>query len=398
MERRTLRLDGFDPAIARRMATTVSCTDADDLPKVEGAGDVREVNGHRVQVMHNGLLVEEGGYFGAWMAEIIRALRGHHEPQEELVFARIVERLRADAPRQPTMIEFGSHWTFYSLWFCTELGGARAVGLEPDPAFLEVGRRNAALNDLTDRVTFVHGAVGGPPGESLEFVAESDGQRHQVAQHDLASLMREHDLDHVDLVLSDIQGFETVLLDRARGDLVAGRVRFLIVSTHHRAISGDPLTHQKALRLLVAAGAHVIAEHSVPESYSGDGLIAVSFDPRDRDLTVTVSHARSVDSLFGELEHEVAALQAEHAGSERANAEHLAHELQQLGASMHTDLDRTRAEGDGAVAERDAAVAQRDAAVAQRDAAVAELAAVRATKLWRWSGGPRALYARVARR
>ena len=177
-----------------------------------------------------------------------------------------------------------------------------------------------------------------------------------------------------------------------------GLVRFLIVSTHHRAISGDPLTHQKALRLLVDASAHVIAEHSVSESFSGDGLIAVSFDPRDRDFTVPVSHARSVDSLFGELEHEVAALQAEHAGSERANAEHLAHELQQLGASMHTDLDRTRAEGDGAVAERDAAVAQRDAAVAQRDAAVAELAAVRATKLWRWSGGPRALYARVARR
>ena len=391
MERRTVRLDGFDPAIARRMATTVSCTDADDLPRVEGAGEVREVNGHRVQVMHNGLLVEEGGYFGAWMAEIIRTLRGHHEPQEELVFARIVERLHADAPGQPTMIEFGSHWTFYGLWFCTELAQARAVGLEPDPAYLEVGRRNAALNDLTDRVTFVHGAVGGQPGESLEFVAESDGQRHQVAQHDLASLMRDHDLDHVDLVLADIQGFETVLLDRARSDLVAGRVRFLIVSTHHRAISGDPLTHQKALRLLADAGAHVIAEHSVPESYSGDGLIAVSFDPRDRDLTVTVSHARSVDSLFGELEHEVAALQAEHAGAEHANAEHLAQELAHPGAAMHTDVDRTRAA-------RDAAVAQRDAAVAERDAAVAELAAVRSTKLWRWSGAPRALYAKVARR
>ena len=376
-ERRTVRLDGFDPAIGRRMATTVACTDADDLPKVEGAGEVRELGGLRVQVMHNGLLVEEGGYFGAWMAEIIRALRGHHEPQEEHVFARIVERLRADASGQQTMIEFGSHWTFYGLWFCKELAGARAVGLEPDPAFLEVGRRNAALNDLTDRVTFVHGAVGGQPGETLEFVAESDGQPHQVAQHDLASLMRDHDLDHVDLVLSDIQGFESVLLDRARGDLVAGRVRFLIVSTHHRAISGDPLTHQKALRLLVDAGAHVIAEHSVSESFSGDGLIAVSFDPRDRDFTVPVSHARSVDSLFGELEHEVAALEAAQASAERAGAEHLAKELQQQAAAMRTDVDRT---------------------VAERDAAVAELAAMRATTLWRWSGAPRALYAKVARR
>ena len=61
------------------------------------------------------------------------------------------------------------------------------------------------------------------------------------------------------------------------------------------------------------------------------------------------------------------------------------------GAAMHTAVDRTRAA-------RDAAVAQRDAAVAQRDTAVAEVAAVRSTKLWRWSGAPRALYAKVARR
>jgi hypothetical protein len=113
-------------------------------------------------------------------------------------------------------------------------------------------------------------------------------------------------LTHVDLILSDVQGAETILLDRARGDFEAGRVRFLIVSTHHYSISGDHLTHQNALKLLQDAGAHVIAEHSVPESFSGDGLIAVSFDPRDKDFLVEVSHARARDSLFGEPEFETA--------------------------------------------------------------------------------------------
>jgi len=46
----------------------------------------------------------------------------------------------------------------------------------------------------------------------------------------------------------------------------------------------------------------VIAEHTVGESYSGDGLIAVSFDERDRDMAVAISHARTKESLFGELE------------------------------------------------------------------------------------------------
>jgi hypothetical protein len=129
-----------------------------------------------------------------------------------------------------------------------------------------------------------------------------DGTIHQTVQHDLRSLLQLGGLDYADVVLSDIQGAESILLERARDDLAAGRVRFLIVSTHHHSISGDPLTHQHALELLTQAGAHVIAEHSVSESYSGDGLIAVSFDPRDKDFTVRLSHARAKDSLFGELE------------------------------------------------------------------------------------------------
>ncbi|MEU8632844.1 FkbM family methyltransferase [Amycolatopsis sp. NPDC048633] len=334
-------MTGLDPALARRLRTTVACTDADDIPKVEDAGESRDHEGGRVQVMHNGLLVEEGGYYGPWMTEAIRALRGHHEPQEEIVFHRVVERLAAEGG-EPAMIEFGSFWTYYGLWFCHAIPAGRTVAMEPDPAYLEVGRRNAALNGYTDRVRFVHAAIGDRPGEPLTFSAESDGRTHTVPQHDLASLLYAAELPRVDLILADVQGMETILIERARDVFEAGRVRFLIVSTHHHSISGDPLTHQNALRTLVDAGAHVIAEHTVGESFSGDGLIAVSFDPRDRDLTVPVSHARHRDSLFGETEYALAGVTAE------------------------------------------------------RDALRTELDAVFATKLWRWAKKPRETYARLA--
>ena len=36
------------------------------------------------------------------------------------------------------------------------------------------------------------------------------------------------------------------------------------------------------------------------ESYSGDGLIVASFDPRDRDLEIPVSRARVGSTLFGD--------------------------------------------------------------------------------------------------
>jgi len=217
MKRLAPRLEGFDPFVTHRMTTTLSCPDSDEIPKVDGAGEVREHDGQRVQIMHNGLLVEEGGYYGAWMAETIRALRGHHEPQEELVFDRIVRRLREDGG-SPVMIEFGSFWTYYGLWFCQALPASRVVAVEPDPAWLEVGRRNAVLNGFTDRVDFVRAAIGAEPGAMLAFRAESDGQFHDVVQHDLASLMAAAELDRVDLILADVQGAETVLLDRAKDD------------------------------------------------------------------------------------------------------------------------------------------------------------------------------------
>jgi FkbM family methyltransferase len=292
---------------------TLSCTDADSIPKVRDAGKIIRRDDVDLQVMHNGIVIREGCYGGAWMTEIIRSLHGHHEPQEEIVFDTVVRRLKEDTPL-PTMIEFGSFWTYYGIWFAHELKGGRVVAMEPDPHNLEVGRLNAELNGCTDQITFVRGAIGAEPGNTFEFVAESDLKPYTVTQFDLASLMESTQLEHVDLALVDVQGAETVLLDRAKSDLIAGRVRFMIVSTHHHSISGNALTHQRALALLRELGAHVIAEHSIPESFSGDGLIAVSFDPRDSDLVVPISYARSKDSLFDEVEIDLYLAQNQLAG------------------------------------------------------------------------------------
>lgn len=288
---------------ARRVMLTITCRDTDAIEKVDGAGETFERDGQQLQRMHNGVVIEEGCYYGPWMTEVIRDLRGHHEPQEELVFHEIVERI-VRTESAPTMIELGSFWAYYSLWFASRSPRARVVALEPDPVNLDVGRRNFALNDLASAATFVHGAMGAAPGREA-FAIERTGEQMTVDIHDLRSLMDVAGFDRASLLLSDIQGAETLMLDRARGELEAGRVRFVVVSTHHHSMSGSPLTHQDARELLVSCGAHVIAEHSVGESFSGDGLIAASFDERDRDMEVEVSRARHCDSLFGELEYDL---------------------------------------------------------------------------------------------
>ena len=121
--------------------------------------------------------------------------------------------------------------------------------MEPDSANLELGRRNFALNDLSSRAQFIHGVIGAEPGATTEFIGD-DGTVHEVRQYDLHSVMAEGGLEYADVVLSDIQGAETLLLEQSRSDFAAGRIRFLIVSTHHHSISHSAITHQQALDVL----------------------------------------------------------------------------------------------------------------------------------------------------
>ena len=322
--------------IRGRVRLTTSCHDCDVLPKVETAGQVvtRE-DGREVQVMHNGVVVEAGGYFGDWMAEIIRCLRGHHEPQEELAFARVLDRLADGADRPLTAIELGSFWAYYSLWFLDRFPDGRVVAMEPDPLNLELGKRNFELN----------------------------GRTHAVAQMSLETLMAEGGMDHVDLLLCDIQGGEQYFFTQAMDLLRRGAVRFAVVSTHHHSISGDPLTHQKVLELFRGMGAHIVVEHTVGESFSGDGLIVVSFDPAaDGDFTLETSMARQGDSLFGALEYDLADAQEQVRAltAERGRLEQAARDAEEEA--------RTRSE---------------------------ELSSVHATRLWRWSAGGRRIYSRL---
>ena len=278
----------------RRIALTVACRDTEAIPKVARAGEVRG----GVQVMHNGVEVVEGCYYGDWMTEVIRRLRGHHEPQEEVAFHAVVERIADTAGDHPTMLELGAFWAYYSLWFLRRIPGGRCYLVEPDPAYLDVGRRNFELNGVEG--TFHQAAVGRAKEAPRPFECESDGSVRDVPVEGLASLLDRFRIGHLDLLFADVQGAEWPLLDGARDVLTAGRVRFTIVSTHHHSMSGDPLTHYRCLDLLRELGAHVVVEHTVAESYSGDGLIVASFDERDRDLTVVTSRCRVDQSLFGD--------------------------------------------------------------------------------------------------
>ena len=284
-----------------RMLMTVSCRDADYIPKVPNAGLIIEDSDQQpVQIMHNGVKIVPDCYYGSWMTELIKRLRGHHEPQEEAVFHEVVRRL----PPNANMLELGGFWAYYSLWFLKDHPGRRSLVLEPDPNHLEAGRRNAELNGLEP--TFLQGFAGSHFEQATPFWTESAGEL-VLPRYSVEHLMQAQRWNRLDLLHVDIQGAELDVLSSCEQLFRRGLIDWVFVSTHSHWISGDPLTHQKCLGLLQDYGAAIEVEHDVHESFSGDGLIVARFCPPPMDWSkIELSYNRQSTSHFRHLAFELA--------------------------------------------------------------------------------------------
>ena len=259
--------------VSRRVRMTLSCRDTDRIPKVTDAGKVVEPGGQRVQIMHEGTRVIADGYCGGWMTDLISGLDGHHEPQEELLFHHLLGHVRPGS----LMVELGSYWAYYTNWYLGAVPGARAICVEPDPAHLELGRRNLALNDR--QADFIRALVGRPSIAGMQKPISP-----AIECLDMDALLARARGAAIEMLHMDVQGVELPFIQSMRRAVEAARVRFCVVSTHHQAISGSPTTHQDCVAALKELGATVLAEHEVYESFSGDGLIVASFESRDASI------------------------------------------------------------------------------------------------------------------
>ncbi len=288
------------PEQKRRIAITVGCKDCETIPKIPQAGEIFEQENEQYQLMHNGVKIIKDCYYGRWMTEIIRLLKGHHEPQEEKLFSELLNQLDNGA----TMVELGSFWSYYSLWFNKQINQAKNYMIEPDPNNLEVGKRNFALNSISGN--FFNAAIGKISVTSTPFICESDNVKRDIPVICIDDFIAQQAIDFIDLLLCDIQGFELEMLQGAINSLEQKKIRFLVISTHHHSISHDPLTHQKCLQFLQDKGIQILVSHNVIESYSGDGLIVASTKAEDANLSREISLNHPTNCLFREMEYDLA--------------------------------------------------------------------------------------------
>jgi hypothetical protein len=234
-----------------RIRDAVASPDNAFIPRHADAGKI--VDGQ--MIMHNGLRVGELSYSGEGNRKLMAANRGVHEPQEERVFQEVLKWM----PEGAVMLELGSYWAFYSMWFYQVVRGATCFCVEPAPENLEMGIKNFALNfgPSPARVSIERAYVGAAPGQS------SDG----VPVISVDSFMVAHGLQRLHILHADTQGWEVEVLNGASKALAARQIDYIFLSTH-----GNQL-HYKCLKELRRQKYVIMADIDYLESFSFDGLI-----------------------------------------------------------------------------------------------------------------------------
>ncbi len=242
--------------LSARATLVLDCPDLNRLPYVREAGQTRG----KVQVMHNGIRIEKGCYYNRGCIPLFRRTHGVHEPQEEIAFATVLPQLPPDA----TMLELGSYWAFYSIWFARDVPGGRCHLVEPVPANLDLGARNFRLNGLTP-ASVTRGFVAEKPSRTAEGV-------DIITVDQLAAKLPLH---HIHLLHADIQASERAMLDGARQMIAHGQIDYFFVSTH-----GDAL-HASCRNFLTEHHYDLLMDLPQSQCFSVDGILVA----RRRGLT-----------------------------------------------------------------------------------------------------------------
>ena len=241
----------------QRALGTISADDCDSIAKVPLAGEIFDDEDVSYQLMHNGVKIMTHSYYDVqWLTDVIYGLKGHHEPQEEQVFHEVLKYM----PENATMLELGSYWGYYSLWFAQEIkGNVRNYLVEPDVRRLEIGRKNFELNQKTG--IFRRGYVG-VFSDTGHYCPDITGAEYIS----IDSFMEQEGIDHVNLLHADVQGGEYGMLLSCIEHLKD--IDYFVISTHDYWVY-----HLPCLNFLEAHGYVILAEHTPQESCSCDGLI-----------------------------------------------------------------------------------------------------------------------------
>jgi hypothetical protein len=214
------------------------------IKRVKGAGATE--NG--IVTMYNDLKVYENCYYDEF-SDIFWLNGGIHEPQEEYLFHSTLSKIRK---KSPVMLELGSYWGFYSMSLLKKKPEAKCFCIEAGEREMQSGKANFELNGM--EADFTLGAVGDKGIRVDDFLNQKG-------------------IAHLDILHSDIQGYEAQMLSGAREYFLAKAIDYVFISTHSQDL------HSTCLDFLNQMDYNVVASVDLDETFSCDGLI-VAQNPR----------------------------------------------------------------------------------------------------------------------
>jgi hypothetical protein len=196
-------------------------------------------NGHRVP------FEGEQAYYGRF-SELLVINRGVHEPLEEYVFQELMRII----PQEPMMLELGAYWGHYSMWMKRLRARARVFLVEPMEENIAIGKANFLRHGYEG--TFIRSVVGKTHFKVDEFLKERGYPR-------------------LDILHSDIQGYEVEMLEGAAESFRRELVDYVFISTHSQSL------HDQTVAALSAYGMRVeISSGFDEETTSYDGFVLAS--------------------------------------------------------------------------------------------------------------------------
>lgn len=228
-----------------RINDVINCTDNKYIPRVKNAGAILG----DCQVMHNGIKVQRDGYYGRGITRMLVKNKGVHEPQEERVFQEVLKQLHANS----TMIELGSYWAFYSMWFLSKVEGGKTYLYEPVDKNLVVGEANYQENNFQG--DFNHAFIGG--------AVDLEGIPTLSVDH----IVKDKKIDFIDILHCDIQGAELDMLNGAIESISKDIIGFFFISTHSNELHEDCINFLREHNYIIIAAADLL------NTYSYDGII-----------------------------------------------------------------------------------------------------------------------------
>jgi tRNA A58 N-methylase Trm61 len=148
------------------------------------------------------------------------------------------------------MLELGAYWGHYSMWCQSKIPKAKLFLVEPEKNHLEIAQKNFAENELF--ATFICGFVG-----KGHFTVDQ--------------FMENQKLTKLNILHSDIQGFEVEMLQDAKHSLSSHMIDYCFVSTHNEVL------HLECVKTLEEYGYCVTVSAGFDtETTSCDGFILAS--------------------------------------------------------------------------------------------------------------------------